>query len=154
MRVTILADASHCPDTKAAGYGFWVASARGKTPGGGSMREPVSNSLTAEMMAVCNALHAAISLELVKTGDTVLMQIDCVGAIRRLTSRPPAHEKQQKEVRKFFLELTEKHRLRVSFKHVKAHTEGHDARHKANNHCDTRAKEGMRAMRQRLRENS
>lgn len=30
MRVTILADASHCPTTKAGGYGYWIASERGK----------------------------------------------------------------------------------------------------------------------------
>lgn len=154
MNVTILADASWCPDTKAAGYGFWVASARGKTPGGGSMRETVSGSLPAEMMAVCNALHAAIDLQLVKSGDVVLMQIDCVAAIKRFTAGYSPAVKDEKRAYKFFKELTKTHRIAVLFKHVKAHTSGHDARHKSNNHCDTRAKDGMRAMRQRIRENN
>jgi ribonuclease HI len=153
MQVTILADASHCPHTKAAGYGFWVASERGKTPGGGSMREPVASSLAAEMMAVCNALHAAIDMQLVKTGDIVLMQIDCVGAIKYLSGRTvPGEGTDEKRAHKFFRELTKQHRIGVLFRHVKAHTGGHDARHKANNHCDQRAKDGMRAMRKKLKE--
>lgn len=153
MHVTILADASHCPHTNAAGYGFWIASERGKTPGGGSMRQPVSSSLAAEMMAVCNALHAAITMELVKTGDIVLMQIDCVGAIKRFNRIDiPVDGPDEKRAHKFFRELTKKHRVGVLFKHVKAHTKGKDNRHKANNHCDERAKEGMRAMRTALKE--
>lgn len=35
MKVTIIADASHCGNTGATGYGFWIASDRGKRNGGG-----------------------------------------------------------------------------------------------------------------------
>lgn len=38
MRVTIISDASFCPNTKAAGYGGWVVCNRGNNANGGPLR--------------------------------------------------------------------------------------------------------------------
>ena len=60
MKIIVLADASHCPQTKAGGYGFWIASARGKRGGGGQLKGKVDTSTLAEMMAIANAIHQGI----------------------------------------------------------------------------------------------
>lgn len=81
MRVTIIADASFCPDTNVAGYGYWIACERGKDGGGGEMKGRVESSLIAEMQAVVNALYISIRKNLVQANDHVLLQTDCEGAI-------------------------------------------------------------------------
>src|SRR3954466_14648311 len=82
MNVTIITDASYCPNTKVAGYGFWIASNRGKFGGGGQMiTTEIVNATAAEMMAVANALHHAAMQEAVQQGDHILFQTDCMGAV-------------------------------------------------------------------------
>lgn len=68
MRVTIIADASWCPDTYLGGYGFWIASERGKMPGEGVFKRKCNNSCEAEAMALVNALHVGIKNNLVHKG--------------------------------------------------------------------------------------
>lgn len=78
MNVTIFADASWCPEYKVGGYGFWIASARGKAGGGGALKEPVDTATIAEMMALCNALAIGVRKRLVMPADIVLMQTESV----------------------------------------------------------------------------
>lgn len=147
MRVTIIADASHCPDTLAAGYGYWIASERGKFGGGGPMKGLVADSTTAEMQAVCNALYAAVRCQLVQPGDEVLIQTDCEAAIQAFQGSRDVRRKHEREVLRYFHSLRERSSIRVSFRHVKGHTKRKEARYVTNNLCDQRAKEGMRQAR-------
>jgi ribonuclease HI len=88
MRVTIIADASFCPNTNVAGYGYWIATERGKQGGGGEMKGRVEGNIAAEMQAVANALHIALRLTLVQQKDEVLIQTDCMAAIDAFEGKP------------------------------------------------------------------
>lgn len=151
MRVTILADASFCPDYHVGGYGFWIVCERGKYGGGGSIKNTVPSSVIAEMMAVVNALHQGLKVGLVMKGDDVLMQTDCMGAInflsRMVRGLPPDHM----PIAQAWYDLRTKNDIRVMFKHVKAHTGLTEARYIANKMCDKRAKKGMRLARAEAR---
>jgi ribonuclease HI len=147
MRVTIIADASHCPDTRAAGYGFWVASERGKRGGGGSMRGTVDSSSAAEMMACVNALFHGCFMGLVQPGDHVLVQTDCIAAIQAFEGQRNSLTKDEREAVRSFRSLRKEKSVSVSFRHVKGHTKRTEARYVTNNLCDKRAKEGMRRSR-------
>lgn len=145
---TILADASFCPDTKAAGWGYWIASDRGKRGGGGVIKGMRSDytSKHAEMMALVNALAVARKAGLVEDGDEILFQTDCVEAILCFRSGRPKH------ITDKMAELTIN--LNVTYKHVKGHTnrETHkQARYGANRMCDYRAGLYMRQERARRR---
>ena len=96
MNVTILADASHCPDTKAGGYGFWIASARGKKGGSGVLNGAIASSTLAEMMAIANAIHQGIKFGLVQGHDTLLVQTDCESAIFAFTKKRKGSEEEKK----------------------------------------------------------
>lgn len=149
MDITILADASHCPVTNAAGYGFWIASERGKKGGSGAFKTVLPSSTIAEMMAIVNALYCAIRFELVHKHDNVLIQTDCEAAIFALTNRRKLNNLEFECVSRMRLLLTE-HSLTVTYKHVKAHTTRTQSRYKSNNACDRAAKNAMRKMRASL----
>jgi len=143
MLVTIIADASFCQDTRTAGYGFWVASERGKLQGGGPMKRPVKTSVLAEAKAVCIALNAAVRAGLVVEGDEVLLQTDCFPAIHLLQQVGGPRELEVKEVQEFFTNLQARVGIRTRLKYVKGHTNNKDARSVCNAHCDRRAKKGL-----------
>lgn len=150
MRVTIIADASYCSMTGAAGYGWWTACERGKRGGGGAVKEKVCSSNAAEMIALVNALHLSIKFELVQGGDHVLLQTDCMGAIDAYSGKRQQLNKSERAAKKLIYELKKQHNLTFSFRHVKGHTNRTEARYVTNNLCDTRAKVGMRLARQRF----
>lgn len=148
--VTIIVDASHCPDTGAAGYGCWIASARGKRPAEGQFKKPLSNSALAEAMAIVNAIYIAIRSKLVLKGDKVLLQSDCMSAINVLKGWDKPFNKESEETLNTFKKLVDDYSLRVSFKHVKGHTNRDEARYRSNNMCDKQARRQMRKMRKIL----
>lgn len=151
MRVTIIADASHCPNTGAAGYGYWAVSERGRQGGGGSMRDPVDTSSAAELLAIVNAFFFAQMKGIVAEGDHVLLQTDCQRAIDILESKIKELSKDERVGKKRFYELKREYGCTVSFRHVKGHTRRTEARYVTNNLCDQRAKHGMRLARKRMK---
>lgn len=154
MRVTIIADASHCPDTGAGGYGFWIASERGKGPGGGPLTGKVDSSGAAEMLALCNALAAGLRHGLIADGDVVLMQTDCQSAILAFSGARTQLSADERKASRFLSEERRKHNLSISFRHVKGHTRRGEARYTTNRLCDQRAREGMLKSRAELKGDS
>ena len=152
MRVTVIADASYCPNTGAGGYGFWAVSERGRQGGGGSFKGRVDGSSAAEMMALANALFQTLGRGIAKAGDHVLLQTDCQSAIDAFESRRVNMTNDERRAKKEFFTLKKASRVTVSFRHVKGHTTRTEARYVTNNLCDQRAKDGMRLARKLIQE--
>lgn len=155
MRVTIIADASWCPQTHVAGYGFWIASDRGKQGGSGAMRNTVVNNNAAEMMALINGLHHACKTGLVQACDAVLLQTDCQAAIHALVNAETRKHisKTELELVAYFKELQDRVGFNVEFRHVKGHTDGKQPRLFINNKCDEFARKAMRKARHEFYKN-
>lgn len=147
MLVTVMTDASWCPDTHAGGYGFWIACERGKLPGGGPFKVAIPTAGHAEMMAICNAIYEARKVGLIVANDTVLIQTDCREAMDVLTRRTHVD---YKDIIDYFNDITKRAKLTIRFRHVKAHTANSDNRSVANKMCDSRAKQGMREAREAI----
>ncbi len=147
MLITIIADASHCPETKVAGYGFWIAGQRGKMSGSGAMRELCASSTVAEMQAIVNALHTGISTQLIQSNDHVLCQTDSTAAISGLSGVRVVQNDQEKVTKLLLDQLCNRHILTVEFRHVKGHTGRMEARYASNRHCDIQARREMRMAR-------
>ncbi|MFA7523078.1 MAG: RNase H family protein [Halothiobacillaceae bacterium] len=150
MRVTIIADASFCPNTNVAGYGYWIATERGKQGGGGEMKGRVEGNIAAEMQAVANALHIALRLTLVQQKDEVLIQTDCMAAIDAFEGKRRNLPAQEWEAVCVLRRLRSDNDLQLVFRHVKGHTGKKEARFVTNKLCDRRAKEAMRRARARV----
>jgi len=153
MRVTIIADASHCPDTGKAGYGFWIACGRGKRGGDGIMRVDAVNSIAAEMMALNNALHVARKVGLIEEGDELLLQTDCQAAIDAFEFKRRNITKQEEGLVEWFTLFTLDNKVMATFKHVKGHTNNEAARFVTNSICDRKARANMRLARDKYRIN-
>jgi ribonuclease HI len=152
MLVTIVSDASYCSRTKAAGYGFWAVSSRGRHAGGGSFKTTVSDQNAAEAMAIVNALHVSLSLGIAEGGDKVLIQTDSLSAIWRLQGGKFAKRKMPADAKLAvmrFSDLVRDRSLAVEFRHVKGHSKIADSRSQAQRHSDQRARKGMKVARAR-----
>lgn len=148
MLVTVISDASFCPQYKVAGYGYWIASGRGKQGGSGQIIEEVEDTNSAEMMAVCNAIWHGVTKHLIVQNDSVLVQTDSLAAIDRLRgTRVVTMTDQQKRIVAYYEKTIRRMGLSVSLRHVKGHTVHQEARYAANRACDKRAKVEMRAAR-------
>ncbi len=150
MHITILADASHCPDTKAGGYGYWIASERGKKGGSGPFKGRIPNSTIAEMMAIANSLYDAVRHCLVLEKDVILFQTDCEAAIYAFTGKRDVNQEEAKVIN-FVKKVIRGMNLTVSYKHVKGHSSNKQARFAANNACDRAARKAMRKARNLVR---
>ena len=153
MNVTIICDASYCPDTKVGGYGFWIASERGKRGGKGLIKVQMESSLIAEMVAVCSSLHRAWQLSLIKPLDEVLLQTDCQSAIDIFEGKRGERQGQQLIYVNHFKDCLEEFGISVRFRHVKGHTNLTGARYYINRRCDKDAYEQMRIAREAVRSN-
>lgn len=153
MRVTVMTDASHDPRFHAGGYGYWVAGPRGRLAGGGPFKGEVAHATLAEIMAICNALHAGLRAGLIGEGDAVLIQSDCEAAMAYLQGRGKTVKKHPEPLA-VYQRLVSRAALTVAFRHVSAHTGAQDPRSLANAHCDRRAKAGMRKARERNRQSA
>lgn len=148
--VTIIADASFCPETKAAGYGYWVISQRGRNGGGGSFKNKLDSASAAEMMAVVNAIYFAMKTNVALACDELLIQTDCMAAIDAFLKRRERLTKDETAALGVFSKIKARMNLKVSFRHVRGHTRVQDARSITNRLCDSRAKKGMREVRNQI----
>lgn len=151
MLITIIADASFCPQTGAAGYGYWVACDRGKRGGSGYMQEPVANCTVAEEMALANALYHACKLGLVLPHDEVLLQTDSMGAICAFNGERKSVPNVEQVPVNYLRRLVAKMEITVRYKHVKGHTDGREPRLYINNQCDALAYEAMSIKRSQIK---
>ena len=140
MRVTIITDAGFCPQLEVGGYGYWIASERGKKYGGGRIKvDPIINSIAAEMMGMVNGLYVALRESLVLTGDEVLIQCDCIPALQAFQNMRKNITEQELWVVAKMQEVIKDQNLLVNYRHVKGHTSGNQPRLYVNNFCDEKA---------------
>lgn len=149
MFITVMTDASYCSRTRSAGYGFWIASGRGRKAGSGFYTFDVVSACEAEMLAVADAIYNGIKCFLIHKGDSILVQLDSIPAISAFTGeRIPKQEKENQAIEYLWL-LKNQFNLEISFKHVKGHSNLEDARSKSNAHCDSAAKAALKQARQK-----
>lgn len=150
MLVTIITDASFCPDTLAGGYGVWIASNRGRGTFGGPLTG-TKDSGEAEAKAACNGLHHAITNGYVMRGDRILIQIDCIPAIDLFTRKRKARHAEN-EALLWMEKIAKANDLTLQFRHIKGHNNRcTQNRTKAQQKCDDTAGMYMRMERNKIR---
>jgi len=147
MRVTLLADASFCPNTRIAGYGFWIAAARGKLPGHGVFKTLCRDNVVAEMRAIVYAMRAGMQHGVIQKHDELLIQVDCLAAISAFDGSRTELNEEEKAVHRYFKDLKRQGSFEIEWRHVKGHSSTTDARSLSNNSCDRRARREMRKAR-------
>ena len=84
--VTIIADASFCPASRAGGWAAWIkADGRDSAMISGSFTKiPPASSGEAEFFAVANALYKAVKDGFIQQRDRVMIQSDCVAVLEAM----------------------------------------------------------------------
>lgn len=144
---TIIADASFCPEHRVGGYGFWIAGDNGKLAGEGMFKTTLPNNNVAELLALLNALHCAVTKGVIPTFSGVLLQSDCMAALDALQGRRVNMLDDEVQAVKWFGDFCNNHKLTVRFKHVKGHSSNKQNRFLSNNACDRRARRQMKKAR-------
>ena len=140
LYITVFADASHCPRTKAYGWCWWLKHGRpAKTELGVGGGLPLKGSYQAEVEALrAGLLFIQQSLSKELKGKRIVIQSDCTGALEAI--KP---------------EMAALRRLGASMvytKHVKGHQGHATARNSVNTLCDRKAKEQMKLWRAKASE--
>lgn len=151
MWVTIMCDASYCHQTGAAGWGSYVVSDRGKIIGGGCFHKRPETPTQAETRAIVNAVWSAFFQGIAEVGDELLIQVDCIPAMHLLEVAIRDNVGPLSEEQKLFRCLILDNRVKVIFRHVRAHTGRKDRRSITNHMCDQRAREYMQKDRRLIR---
>lgn len=134
---TVLTDASWCPDNKVAGWAAWIVCNDERVKKFDTFYGLIESSFEAEVKAILNGLWLAKNA--FNTNHYHVVS-DCVMAMDALQGKHNSKEWQNKMV-----DIVGT--ARVTFKHVKAHTNATDKRSWVNNWCDMQAKLSMRKLR-------
>lgn len=135
--ITVFADASHCPYTRAWGYGFW---AKWGIPAKSAYRSGGGQNCPNATVAESQALEAALRWILQEVapreakGKILVVQSDCTGALSKLLPLLKSVKKTLKLEKAYT-------------KHVKGHQGYGDARSAVNEICDKKAKKEMKIQR-------
>ena len=135
--VTIMTDASFCPDTKSMGFAGWVKYGKdGETREIFGRSRTVTHSFEAEVEALERVLEFVLGNVSVQH-KTVIVQSDCIGALENIKDRWERRFK-RKGARYF------------RTKHVKGHTTRSEPRFKLQRWLDRKAREHMQMERDRV----
>lgn len=134
---TVLTDASWCPHEKVAGWAVWIVCNNERYKRYDAFFEKVASAREAEIKAIINGCYIA---KRVFAPDHYHVVSDCVDAMRALQGVGVTKEWQEKL-------LSIVGTAKVTFKHVKAHSNVQDKRSYVNNWCDFNAKMAMRSLR-------
>lgn len=146
MLVTINTDASWCPDTLIATYAFWAVSDNFRIVKTGTFKNKCLNPSEAESKCIINALKSVL---IHKDITNVIINTDSQQSIDLFTTSTSHLRGENKEtwasLRKVYKEVCGS--VKITFRHVKAHTRVSDARSFVNRWCDTQAKKQLREAR-------
>ncbi len=150
MLVTLITDASLCHETRAAGFGWWAVSRRGRAYGGGPIHARPESSNAAELMAIVNGMHCALRRGILLDGDALIVQTDSQAAIQAINGARTIAHHETAALERLRAYITA-HALSIEMRHVKGHTRTQDKRSYVNRVCDMHARSAMRRLRHELR---
>lgn len=165
--ITLFVDASHCPETMAAGWGAWAIQDSWKMGKlfSGRIHQEVLNSSEAEIYGVANAVRYLASRQMIRT-SSIMIQCDNLRALQLImVAIPHAENRPHKNSANIegvpplpslaeskAIEMLAKdlgHLKFVYVRHIKGHSAG-TGRNWVNRKCDQLAGEQMRKVRQSL----
>ena len=134
--ITLFADASFCPHTKAAGFGGWVKyGSPAETFRTGGQIGNAKHSSDAEYQALIRTFKKLQEESAANFNDKIIViQSDCRAALEKL----------ERHKSKVFADIKPRH---IKFKWVKAHQGYNNARSAVNEFCDTEAYRHMSKLR-------
>lgn len=154
MVVTINTDASFHPEHRVGAYAFWIVCDQGKMMQSGALKD-ARHPQDAEMKCIANALYA-LNKSTFTNVKYIVINTDCQYGIYAIKNKDKKYmkgcEKVVSLIDKIISQLRKKYDIGpkvfrkktfISWRYVKAHTEGEDGRSWVNNWCDKAAKKAL-----------
>lgn len=159
--ITVITDASWCPEIKCAGWAVWVVCDGQRLQNSGAVMPQVASSGDAEFIALVHGLDLALQSFRPQKRTKVLVQSDSIDALRYFENRCKQQKEfaptarwwvRQAEIRLAALLASTPERMLYETRHVKGHSNSKQgARFYVNNWADEEAKKQMRLIRDRVR---
>jgi len=140
--ITINTDASFHPESKAAGYAFYIVCDLFKIQKSGMFKRNPVSAMEAEIMCIGNAIATLLAQKELPTAKWLIINNDCtygMDAIKRSAKGIPRDVNALRQKLIIRLQSSEN-----KMRHVRAHSGIKDARSWVNEWCDTEAKKWMR----------
>jgi ribonuclease HI len=144
--ITVFADASFCPKSKASGIAFWCRDDNNILQHSQGIMWDVESNGEAELVALCSAIDFALRHLESEPGYILVAQSDCLEAIEKLDGDKGSNLNQVAFIAMALSELKRRGVI-LRTKHVKGHTGKEDARSYVNRWCDHNARKQMRHQR-------
>jgi ribonuclease HI len=146
MLITVNTDGSFYPDTKQAGYAFWITCNNGRYKKWGKLKK-CQTSTEAELMAIANALYFLRHHKDLKDVSKIIINTDCESIINIMKnahrSRTPIMNKIKGTISKYIGRYEGKDST-YEIRHVEAHKGTETPRKYVNNWLDKHAKKGAK----------
>lgn len=159
--ITVITDASWCPETKCAGWAAWVVCDGQRLQNSGGVMPQVASSGDAEFIALVHGLNLALQSFRPQKRTKILLQSDSLDALRHFENRIKQQSTlapiaqwwvRQAQIRLDQLSDSTVERMLYETRHVKGHSNSKQgARFYVNNWADEEAKKQMRRVRDRVR---
>lgn len=159
--ITVITDASWCPDTRCAGWAAWVVCDKVRVQNSGFVMPTVNSSGDSEFIALVHGLDLALQSFKPVSQTRILMQSDSLDALRHFGNRTKQQSLaapigqwwlRQAHIRMQQLLATSGACMVYETRHVKGHSNSKQgARFYVNNWADEEAKKQMRTIRDRVR---
>lgn len=150
MIVTINTDASYSFEHKKAAFAFWITSNLGRIQYSGVIQREVDSSVQAELMAIINAVHTLAKMRYDNV-TSIIINSDSLHSLEALhdfysKTKRKKTSKLKDLVEHFFtcLNNSSLKGVKLSFRHVKAHSDTDSKRTWVNEWCDLEAKRWLR----------
>lgn len=143
--VTLITDASWCPQTKIGGWAAWWKSGNLAGQDEAPFKTPMVSSTASEMAAAVKGLSRVVGLY---EKPRIVLQMDNTQAIRWHMGRATAPD-ELREIQALFHRLRQEHDALITFRHIKAHSGTGTPRTWVHDLVDRRARQMMREARTR-----
>ncbi len=142
MTVTINTDAAHQHILKIGTYAYWIQCEQGRINDSGILKNKVNTPQEAEAMAICNALYVLHKSEF--TGvKRIVVNCDCKTIFSKMNGTGKGCFGMVYKLRR---NINQKYngKIKITFNHIKAHTDKCNAESLINSWCDKEAKRQLK----------
>lgn len=143
--IHLMADASFCPITKKAAYGFSIKSAIGVLRGSRDLT--ASDSFEAELRAIGQTLDLAVRCNQLTSNAILLVKSDNRGVIEYLSGGSVKRTDLVGVLNEIFA-ITKQFNLKIHGQHVRGHSKKQDPKYVLQRTCDSMARTQLKKARQ------
>jgi len=150
MIVTVCTDASFSWSLERGSFAFWIVSNQGKIAKSGMLNKRIHRAEQAEFQCIINAIHVLIAADW-KDVEKIIINTDCLNVIHLISGNKNAIRKYRLGswgnhlvlLLKLMIDKSKLKKVKLEFRHVRAHVSTATPKQWVNDWCDKEAKKQL-----------